>query len=52
VGIFPAQSAQPTGNFRIATNCLGDLTGDGTLDFFDVSAFLSAYTSMQSTADF
>ena len=47
-----AQSSQPSGNVRLATNCLGDLTGDGTLDFFDVSAFLSAYTSMQSTADF
>jgi hypothetical protein len=32
--------------------CPADLTGDGVLNFFDVSAFLSAYTSMDSSADF
>lgn len=32
--------------------CPADLTGDGVLDFFDVSAFLSAYTAMDPAADF
>jgi hypothetical protein len=32
--------------------CPADLTGDGALDFFDVSAFLSAYNAMDPAADF
>lgn len=32
--------------------CSADLTGDGTLDFFDVSAFLNAYNAMNPDADF
>ena len=32
--------------------CPADLTGDGVLDFFDVSAFLGAYSSMNPAADF
>ncbi len=32
--------------------CPADLTDDGVLDFFDVSAFLGAYSSMDPTADF
>jgi endonuclease I len=32
--------------------CIADLTGDGTLDFFDVSAFLSAYSSGDLSVDF
>ena len=32
--------------------CTADLTGDGVLNFFDVSAFLSAYTAMDPVADF
>lgn len=32
--------------------CPADLTGDGNLDFFDVSAFLSAYSAQDSAADF
>lgn len=32
--------------------CPADLTGDGSLDFFDISAFLSAYTAMDPIADF
>lgn len=32
--------------------CPADLTGDGVLDFFDVSAFLGAYSAMDSAADF
>ena len=32
--------------------CPADLTGDGELNFFDVSAFLSAFSSMDPAADF
>ena len=32
--------------------CSADLTGDGVLNFFDVSAFLSAFSAMDSAADF
>jgi len=32
--------------------CQADLTGDGSLDFFDISAFLSAFTSGDLIADF
>jgi len=32
--------------------CPPDLTGDGQLDFFDVSAFLSAYQNQDPAADF
>ena len=35
-----------------AAPCPGDLTGDGILNFFDVSAFLSAFSSMNPIADF
>jgi agmatine/peptidylarginine deiminase len=33
------------------TSCVADLTGDGVLNFFDVSAFLNAYTAMDPIAD-
>ena len=33
-------------------NCPADLNGDGQLDFFDVSAFLSAFGMMDPIADF
>jgi len=32
--------------------CPGDLTGEGTLDFFDISAFLSAFGANDLIADF
>lgn len=32
--------------------CLPDLTGDGSLDFFDVSAFLTAFGNGDASADF
>jgi len=35
-----------------ATGCLADLNGDGTLDFFDISAFLTAFSSGDIAADF
>ena len=34
------------------TSCVADLTGDGDLNFLDVSAFLSAFGSMDLAADF
>ncbi len=34
------------------SGCPADLTGDGELDFFDVSLFLNAYNSMDPVADF
>src|SRR5690606_6626530 len=36
----------------IASPCLADLTGDGILNFFDVSAFLLAFSEQNETADF
>lgn len=38
--------------FAEAPVCPADLTGDGVLDFFDVSAFLNAYNAMDPIADF
>ncbi len=35
-----------------AEPCPADLTGDGVLNFFDVSAFLNAYNAMDPIADF
>lgn len=35
-----------------APSCPADLTGDGVVDFFDVSAFLGAYSAMDPAADF
>lgn len=32
--------------------CLPDLNGDGALDFFDVSAFINAYSAQDPSADF
>jgi hypothetical protein len=37
---------------RSAPACPADLTGDGELNFFDVSAFLSAFATMDPAADF
>ncbi len=36
----------------IGSACLADLSGDGNLDFFDVSAFLVAYNAQDIVADF
>ncbi len=38
--------------FSVPSPCSADLTDDGTLDFFDVSAFLTAYNAQDPTADF
>jgi len=34
------------------TFCPADLNGDGSLDFFDISAFLGAFSAMDPAADF
>lgn len=34
-----------------ANNCIADFTGDGSLDFFDVSAFINAFNAADSSAD-
>lgn len=39
-------------DYRVLGTCPADLSGDGSLDFFDVSAFLSAFNSMDPAADF
>lgn len=38
--------------FTAPSSCAADLNGDGNLDFFDVSAFLSAFTNQDPSADF
>lgn len=40
------------GEIKLALPCPADLTGDGILNFFDVSAFLNAYNTMDPAADF
>jgi hypothetical protein len=61
-GRLDIHSGLPSGNIRSVCNgiqviqlpppCPADLTGDGVLNFFDVSAFLNAYTAMDPLADF
>ena len=43
IGVFVATPVE---------SCLADLTGDGLLDFFDVSDFLDAFGAMKPAADF
>ena len=48
---------QAKGSFYVfdqgcAVVCLADLTGDGLLNFFDISAFLQAFGAQDSSADF
>ncbi|GAB4384497.1 MAG: hypothetical protein Kow0022_07200 [Phycisphaerales bacterium] len=38
--------------FAIPPACIADLTGDGGLDFFDVQAFLQAFSDQDPIADF
>lgn len=46
-----AQSAMRTGKFVIASNCPADINGDTALNFFDVSAFLTAFAIGDPAAD-
>ena len=61
-GRLDIHSGLPNGNIRSVCNgiqviqlppaCAADLTGDGSLDFFDISAFLAAFSTMNAAADF
>jgi hypothetical protein len=39
-------------NPTIVDTCAADITGDGSLNFFDISAFLSLFSAMDPQADF
>jgi len=53
---FPAdeayQVAMYIGHYQEDVACPADLTGDNMLNFFDVSAFLGAFSTMDPIADF
>jgi hypothetical protein len=40
------------GNYTVTDPCIADLTGEGSLNFLDVSAFLAAFGAMDPVADF
>lgn len=46
------RDGSPLGFLITIGGCPADLDGSGTLDFFDVSAFLSAFSAMDPIADF
>ena len=53
LGMWKAPAVQLTANVQVPGGvCEADLTGDGVLDFFDVSAFLNAFNAQDSIADF
>ena len=62
IGQPDAGQAMTGGNFSLsggfwpgvdnAPPCPGDVNGDGMLNFFDVSAFLTAFNTMDAAADF
>ena len=58
VNIVTVVAVEDSGNARILnetitlSTCAADLNNDGVLNFFDVSAFLSAFSSQNSSADF
>lgn len=39
-------------DYNVINACPADLNGDGVLNFFDVSAFLTAFNAMEPAADF
>ena len=47
-----AQRVKADGTLGYDSTCGPDLTGEGTLDFFDVLAFLQAFANMEPIADF
>lgn len=53
---FPADEAYSVamyiGYYQDEVPCIADLTGDGVLNFFDVSAFLGAFAAQDPIADF
>ena len=50
--IASGESSEFSACVTVERGCLADLTADGVLNFFDVSAFLSAFTSTDPAADF
>lgn len=50
-GGFSVSSGMPP-NPGGTLQCPGDLTNDGEVNFFDISAFLSAYSAQMPIADF
>jgi hypothetical protein len=54
VGMWANPGLQMTATLQVpgGSVCEADLTGDGNLDFFDVSAFLNAFNTQDSIADF
>lgn len=54
LGMWKDPAIQLTANLRVpnGVGCRADLTGDGLLDSFDVSAFLKAFNAQGTTADF
>ena len=52
---FTSENGDNSGSaylFTAPSTCPADLTGEGVLDFFDISAFLSAFVSQNPIADF
>lgn len=54
IGMWKDASATVTATVQVpsAGGCAADLTGDGELDFFDISTFLNAFNAQDSIADF
>ncbi len=54
VGMWSDPSVEMTATLQVpsAGICQADLTGDGTLDFFDISAFLNGFNAQDPIADF
>ncbi len=52
VADIESHNLNPDGTLGASAGCPADLSGDGNLDFFDVSAFLNAYNAMDTAADF
>lgn len=54
VGMWKDPSIQLTSTLEVpgGNPCPADLTGDGLLDFFDISAFLNGFNAMDPIADF
>ncbi|MBL4698070.1 MAG: hypothetical protein JKX70_04470 [Phycisphaerales bacterium] len=49
--IGPSQMHSPS-DYALVHSCTADITDDGQLNFFDVSAFLGAFVAMEPAADF
>jgi hypothetical protein len=53
IGMWKNANVSLTANISVpGGSCEADLTGDGSLDFFDVSAFLNAFNAQDPIADF